>query len=92
MKTSRAGDRTSCNSPGHVNSGSDNVFINGRGATRVNIDMVNGNIIRVGETNKLTVFVNGFPLSVNGDRAEHGNDPPHTSAKTANGSEDVLTY
>jgi len=81
----RKGNTATCG--GHSNTGSNSVFINNAGATRVIVDTAGGLIIGPGSQ---TVFVEGSRVSLEGDSiATHGKSP-HKSAKTANGSTDVF--
>lgn len=83
-KVEREGDAATC---GHVNTGSPNVLINGKGATRVGKDTAGGLIIGPGEP---TVLVNGYPISIRGDLiAGHGKSP-HDAPTTNNPSPDVF--
>ena len=81
----RQGDPATC---GHPNTGSSNVWVNGRGCTRVFADSAGGTILGPGIP---SVIVNGVPISVIGDAiAPHG-DPPHSPAPTtANPSNNVV--
>jgi uncharacterized Zn-binding protein involved in type VI secretion len=72
----KAGDPASC---GHPATGSPNVFINGKGATRVGLDIAGATILGPG---KPTVFVNGLPISVVGDIIVGHGEPPHSSPVT----------
>jgi hypothetical protein len=80
----RFGDPATC---GHPNTGSTTVFVNGRGVTRVGIDVAGGLIVGPGN---LTVFVEGFPVSMPGDLITTHGLPPHDVPVTANPSVDVF--
>ena len=80
----RLGDPATC---GHTNTGSTNVFANGKGVTRVGVDSAGSIIVGPGMP---TVLVNGSPVSLPGDSiASHG-DSPHSSAKTGSPSTTVF--
>jgi uncharacterized Zn-binding protein involved in type VI secretion len=80
----RQGDMATC---GHPNTGSSDVFADGKGVTRIGVDSAGGPIVGPGMS---TVLVNGSPVSLPGDSiASHG-DPPHSSAMTANPSTTVF--
>ena len=82
-KVIRQFDSATC---GHLASGSTNVFVNSRGASRVGRDSAGGVIVGTGVP---TVLVNGFPISLAGDRvAPHGKDE-HQSASMTGGSTNV---
>lgn len=83
-KVEREGDLATC---GHENTGSTNVYINGRGATRTEIDTAGGTITGPGVA---SVLVNGYPISIEGDIVTPHGLFPHNSSKTANPSEDVF--
>jgi uncharacterized Zn-binding protein involved in type VI secretion len=72
----KAGDIASC---GHPATGSPNVFINGKGVTRVGLDTA-GSIIQ-GPGNP-TVLVNSLPISVVGDAIAGHGEPPHSGPAT----------
>jgi uncharacterized Zn-binding protein involved in type VI secretion len=80
----RQGDAATC---GHPNTGSSNVFANGKGITRVGMDSAVGIIVGPGMP---TVLVNGSPVSLPGDSVASHGDSPHSSAKTANPSSTVF--
>ncbi len=70
----KAGDKATCDHPA---TGSPNVFINGKGATRVKKDTAGGLINGPGNP---TVLVNGDPISVVGDTIEpHGDHETETT-------------
>jgi uncharacterized Zn-binding protein involved in type VI secretion len=80
----RKGDSATC---GHTASGSTDVFVNGRGASRVGKDKAGGVILGPGCQ---TVFVNGYPISLRGDSvAGHGKDA-HANPTMTGGSENVF--
>lgn len=85
----RQGDSATC---GHINSGSSNVFINGRGVTRLFLDSAGGVINNPSSLNLMTVFVNGNPISILGDGIQSHGLSPHSSPTTANPSLDVVAY
>ena len=83
-RTERKFDKATC---GHPNTGSRNVFINGRGSTRTGVDSAGGKITGPGIP---SVLVNGKIISVVDDSiAPHGKSP-HTNAKTSSPSSNVL--
>ena len=89
MEVIRQGDSASCGQT--CSTGSPNVFVNGRGVIRCNIDTAQGLIIP-GPANKQTVFVNGYPIAVKGDLvATHGANQ-HLAATLTGGSLDVFAY
>ncbi len=77
-------DLASC---GHLVTGSIDVFVNGRGASRVGKDIAGGIVLGPGE---LTVLVNGFPISLRGDKVKNHGDPPHDNPIMTGGSNNVL--
>jgi uncharacterized Zn-binding protein involved in type VI secretion len=80
----RKGDLATC---GHSATGSNNVFVNGRGASRVGKDTAGGVITGPGCP---TVYVNGFPISLRGDAvAGHGKDK-HAGPTMTGGSNNVF--
>lgn len=79
----RKGDSASC---GHVVTGSNNVFVNGRGASRVGKDVAGGLVLGPGEP---TVRVNGFAISLRGDAVAGHGDPPHSAPVMTGGSTNV---
>ncbi|HSN97270.1 MAG TPA: hypothetical protein VLS89_03195, partial [Candidatus Nanopelagicales bacterium] len=80
----RQGDAATC---GHPNTGSSDVFVNDRGATRVGVDSAGGSITGPGAPR---VLVNGAPFSLQGDSiAPHG-PAPHQAPKTSNPSQNVF--
>ena len=80
----RKGDLASC---GHAVTGSTNVFVNSRGASRVGVDIAGGVVLGPGEP---TVLVNGFPISLVGDAvAGHGQNE-HAGPVMTGGSTNVL--
>ncbi len=82
--TIRKNDLATC---GHAASGSSNVFINSRGASRVGKDVAGGVILGPGAPR---VLVNNFPLSLNGDAvAGHGQNE-HAGPTMTGGSTNVL--
>jgi len=83
-RTERSGDKATC---GHPNTGSRNVFINGRGSTRTGADSAGGTITGPGIP---SVLVNGRVISVQGDSIVSHGKSPHNNAKTSNPSENVL--
>lgn len=72
---------------GHVVTGSINVFVNGRGASRVGIDIAGGIVLGPGN---FTVLVNGFPISLIGDAVAGHGDEPHKHPIMTGGSNNVL--
>jgi uncharacterized Zn-binding protein involved in type VI secretion len=80
----RKGDLATCR---HAVTGSTNVFVNGRGASRVGKDVAGGVVLGPGEP---TVLVNGFPISLRGDRVAGHGDPPHSSPTMTGGSNNVF--
>ena len=80
----RKGDSASC---GHTASGSINVIVNGRGASRVGQDSAGGLILGPGEP---TVLVNGFPISLRGDAVAGHGDSPHNAPTMTGGSNNVF--
>jgi len=80
----RKGDLATCD---HANTGSDTVFANGKGITRVGIDTAGG-LINGGSD---SVFVEGYKVSLPGDLIDtHGPDGSHAAETTENESQDVL--
>lgn len=80
----RKDDLATC---GHAVTGSTNVFVNSRGASRVGKDVAGGLVLGPGE---ITVLVNGFPISLRGDAVASHGDSPHNSATMTGGSFNVL--
>lgn len=80
----RKGDLATCT---HVVTGSINVFVNSRGASRVGLDIAGGVVLGPGE---ITVLVNGFPISLLGDAVAGHGDPPHNAPIMTGGSFNVL--
>lgn len=80
----RKTDSATC---GHLVTGSINVFVNGRGASRVLIDKAVGIVLGPGE---LTVLVNGFPISLRGDIVKKHGDDKHENAIMTGGSNNVF--
>lgn len=77
-------DFASC---GHFTTGSINVFVNGRGVSRVFIDTAIGIILGPGE---FTVLVNGFPISLRGDIVKKHDESPHDKPIIIGGSYNVF--
>ena len=77
-------DPASCN---HLATGSTNVLVNSRGATRVGKDIAGGVILGPGE---ITVLVNGFPISLLGDAVARHGDDEHEAAVMVGASTNVL--
>jgi len=80
----RKGDSATC---GHTASGSTNVLVNNRGASRVGIDSAGGIITGPGCP---TVLVNGAPISLNGDAVTGHDLPPHNAPTMTGGSNNVF--
>ena len=82
----RQGDKASCES--HENTGSNNVFVNGKGITRVSKDSAGAQIIGPGSQ---TVFTDDPPFRVSlvGDAIVGHGKSPHASPTTANPSPNV---
>ena len=80
----REGDAATC---GDTNTGSSDVFINGRGVARVGLDSAGGTINGPGSP---TVFANGANVSLPGDGIAGHGIPPHDAPVTANPSTDVF--
>jgi hypothetical protein len=77
----REGDIASCD---HANTGSETVFANGRGITRVDKDTVGG-LLEGGMITGPgcdTVFVEGFKISLPEDTIEYHGKDPHDDAIT----------
>ena len=80
----RKGDTATC---GHAASGSFNVLVNGRGASRVGKDIAGGTILGPGHK---TVTVNKFIISLRGDAvAGHGQNE-HAGPTMTGGSNNVF--
>ena len=79
-------DAASC---GHLVTGSIDVFVNSRGASRVFRDVAGGLVLGPGVP---TVLVNGFPISLRGDNVQGHSPfvPPHNSPNMTGGSNNVL--
>lgn len=73
----KAEDVATCGDPA---TGSPNVNIDGKGASRVKVDKAGGLIDGPG---KSTVTVNGSPISVVGDIIKGHGSSPHSGPKTA---------
>lgn len=80
----KAGDKASCGDPA---TGSPNVFINGKGVTRVGLDTAGSLILGPGNPN---VLVNGLPISVVGDAIVGHGDPPHSGPITSSQGSTVI--
>ena len=80
----REGDLASCGDP---NTGSTTVFADGKGITRVGVDVAGGLIIGPGSK---SVFVEGSNVSLPGDLITSHGLPPHAVSVTANPSTTVF--
>ena len=82
----RQGDPATC---GDTNTGSKNVFADGKGISRVDADSAGGTILGPGSS---TVFVNGYKVSLPGDSiAAHGIQP-HATPVTSKPSDSVFAW
>ena len=80
----REGDAATCGDP---NTGSSTVFVNGRGVTRVEVDLAGALILGPGSQ---TVFCEGSKVSLPGDAILGHGIFPHSSPVTASPSDNVF--
>ena len=74
---------------GHVNSGSTTIFAEGKGITRVGVDTAGGLINGPGS---LTVYAEGYNVSLPGDAIVGHGKGAHAGPKTTNPAITVFAY